>query len=310
MEIGKIQLVNNIRDVWPKEDANFTPWLCENIDVLNQCIGIELKEPQNEVGTGNYFVDITAKDDEGSVAIIENQFSKSDHDHLGKIITYISALKAKIAVWIVENASMEHISAINNLNENFAECSFYLVKVQAIRINGSAPAALFTMIVGPDETTESVKHYNKENAEKEAKNQSFWNRFIEECKSRKFGLFANHKAPKGVYIASVSGCTGVYYQCWAFKNSVRIEVKFFRKDQQENSELLKKLEAHKADIESVYGSGLMWVDNENERMCSIREDRTGGGVDSDETEMCETINWCIDKLSLLELATKKYMKFL
>lgn len=75
-----------------------TPWLCENIDVLSEAIGINLTNAEREQSTGSFNVDIKAEDEDGHVVIIENQFGASDHDHLGKILTYRTAFEAKIAV--------------------------------------------------------------------------------------------------------------------------------------------------------------------------------------------------------------------
>ena len=78
-----------IRDVWATEDKAFTPWLVDNIDHLNDDIGLNIRDPQREEKLVNFYVDIVAEDDQGKV-IIENQFNNSDHDHLGKLITYLS----------------------------------------------------------------------------------------------------------------------------------------------------------------------------------------------------------------------------
>ena len=122
--IGKIEKVP-LRDIWKHEANNFTKWLQNNIDILSEVIKILLTNVEREQSTGNFYVDLTAEDNSGNTVIIENQLEKSDHDHLGKIITYLSSMDATTAIWIVSDPRPEHVSAINWLNESTA-ANFYL----------------------------------------------------------------------------------------------------------------------------------------------------------------------------------------
>ena len=110
--IERIQRVH-LRKVWRHEAHDFTVWLEENIDVLNEVLGFQVSGAEREQSTGNFNVDIKAEDESGDVVIIENQLEKSDHDHLGKIITYLAAFEAKKAIWIVSEPRPEHIDAIS-----------------------------------------------------------------------------------------------------------------------------------------------------------------------------------------------------
>ena len=122
--IGKIETVP-LRDIWKHEANNFTKWLQNNIDILSEVIKILLTNVEREQSTGNFYVDLTAENNSGNTVIIENQLEKSDHDHLGKIITYLSSMDATTAIWIVSDPRPEHVSAINWLNESTA-ANFYL----------------------------------------------------------------------------------------------------------------------------------------------------------------------------------------
>ena len=133
MNVTKLTKVK-IRDIWKAEDRDFTPWLVENISRLNEDIGFNIQDPQKENRLENFIVDIVGEDDAGKV-IIENQYNKSDHDHLGKLITYLSNVPGtKKAIWIVEDARADHINTINWLNENTETCSFYLIKIEVFKI--------------------------------------------------------------------------------------------------------------------------------------------------------------------------------
>ncbi|MCZ6851300.1 MAG: hypothetical protein O7F17_06640 [Planctomycetota bacterium] len=90
-----------LKDVWPNEATDFTPWLQENIAVLSDTVDIALSTPEREQSTGSFKVDLLAEDRSGDPVVIENQLASSDHDHLGKLLTYLVAFEAKTAIWIV-----------------------------------------------------------------------------------------------------------------------------------------------------------------------------------------------------------------
>ena len=148
-KIGSLQRVA-LREVWPHEALDFTPWLEENIDVLNNAIDLSLSIVEREQAAGDFSVDLVAEDESGNPIIIENQLERSNHDHLGKLITYLTAIGAKAAIWIVADPRPEHIGAISWLNES-SSAAFYLIKVEAVRIGDSPPAPLLTLIVGSSE---------------------------------------------------------------------------------------------------------------------------------------------------------------
>jgi RecB family endonuclease NucS len=112
---------------------DFTQWLQENIDVLNSALDLTLVNVDREQAAGSFSIDLVAEDEGGGMVIIENQLEKSNHDHLGKLITYLTAIGAKAAIWIVSDPRPEHVAAITWLNES-GSASFYMVKVEAVRM--------------------------------------------------------------------------------------------------------------------------------------------------------------------------------
>ena len=159
-KIGRLRRVN-LREVWPHEAHKFTPWLEKNIDVLNDAIDLSLSIVERERAAGDFSIDLVAEDESGNPVIIENQLERSNHDHLGKLITYLTAIDAKAAIWIVKEARPEHISAISWLNES-SSGSFYLFKFEAVRIEDSPPAPVLTLIVGSSEESQEVGETKKE----------------------------------------------------------------------------------------------------------------------------------------------------
>jgi hypothetical protein len=149
--IGKLERVP-LREVWEHEAYDFTQWLQDNIEVLNDALGLTLVNVDREQAAGAFSIDLVAEDEGGGTVIIENQLEKSNHDHLGKLITYLSAMGAKAAIWIASEPRPEHVAAIAWLNESNS-AQFYMVKVEAVRIGASQPAALcFQRWQKPNET--------------------------------------------------------------------------------------------------------------------------------------------------------------
>jgi hypothetical protein len=148
-----------LKDVWPHEEYDFTPWLAreENLSTLSKELGLELQFEQIEVPVGPYFADILAKDASGRVVVIENQFGKTDHDHLGKLIAYAATLGASVVIWIAENFTEQHQRAIEWLNERTTDdLSLFAVQPRAFQIDGSNPAIEFHVIERPNDFVKSV----------------------------------------------------------------------------------------------------------------------------------------------------------
>ena len=121
-----------LRKLWPHEALNFTKWLSENLDFLSKMLGFELTLVESEASAGQFSADILAEDPRGHFVIIENQLEKTDHDHMGKLFTYMSNLEAKTAIWISSEPRPEHEIAIQWLNEILpADTAFYLLKIEA-----------------------------------------------------------------------------------------------------------------------------------------------------------------------------------
>ena len=143
------------------EALKFTPWLVSHIDALSEKVGLRLsfgedlspeqiKKDFTEVPVGEFRLDVMAYTDDERVVAIENQYGKTDHDHLGKVITYASGVGADVIIWIAESFSDAHLTAIKWLNERTdEECGVYAVELAFYRIGDSHPAPLFTPLVQP-----------------------------------------------------------------------------------------------------------------------------------------------------------------
>ena len=155
-QLGKLEPVN-LRDIWESETGDFTPWLADenNLKLLGDTIGVELELVAQEKSVGPFRADVLCKDTaDDSWVLIENQLEKTDHTHLGQILTYAAGLKAVTIVWIAERFADEHRATIDWLNEITGEhINFFGLEVEVWQIGDSSKAPKFNVIASPNEWT-------------------------------------------------------------------------------------------------------------------------------------------------------------
>lgn len=172
-----------MRQLWKHEQHDFSKWIAhaENIELLNEILGLTLVDVDKEVYVGAYRCDIVAQDERtGAKVIIENQLEPSSHDHLGKLITYASGLDASVIVWIVTEAREEHKSAIEWLNNNTNQnANFFLIELHAYQIGDSLPAPKFEVIERPNDFIKLSKSKNGKNemSKTQSERLEFWTMF-------------------------------------------------------------------------------------------------------------------------------------
>ena len=181
MKLGKLVKVD-LRDVWKHEASDFSRWLSsdENLALLGETIGIGQLEPiEREAKVGKFWLDILAKDAETDrTVIIENQLEDSNHDHLGKLITYAAGKSADVVVWIVKRANPEHRKAIEWLNERTdRKLGFFLLEIEMWKIGESEPAPKFNVVESPNEWAKAERDVTITAAQKFGLN--FWTAFNE-----------------------------------------------------------------------------------------------------------------------------------
>ncbi len=303
--IGKIQRVA-LREVWRHEAHNFTSWLQENIDVLSDALGVSLSSAEREQAAGEFSVDIVAEDDSGNAVIIENQLEKSDHDHLGKLITYLATLEAKTAIWIVADPRPEHVNAASWLNESYA-ANFYLVKVEAIKIGDSPPAPLFTLIVGPSEEAREAGKAKQEIAERYIDRKRFWSDLLALARTRT-KLHANISPGQYSWIGTTAGKQGLGYNYAVRQHHASAELYIDRGEdsEQENKKIFNELFRHKDEIEGTFGGELEWDSKEGRRGCRIRKTVALGGY-RDEDKWPEIQRQMVESMIRLDQALKPFI---
>ena len=266
--IGKIQRLS-LRDVWKHEAFDFTKWLEGNVDALADVLGVPLSNIEREQDAGDFSVDLVAENQSGEAVVIENQLEKSNHEHLGKLLTYLAALDAKTAVWIVAEPRPEHIRAVGWLNES-GLAKFYIVKLEAIKIGDSEPAPLLTLITGPSDETTQAGDKKKELVRREDVRYRFFDGLLERAK-QKTRLHANISPGTQLWVSASAGRSGLTINYVILKHSARVElyIDVDRERGEGNKAMFDGLASQKREIEEEFGTPLNWERLDNSRACRI-----------------------------------------
>lgn len=272
MELGFLEEVN-VRELWKHEQYDFSNWLAKekSMELLGDVLGLTLTDVDKEVYVGSYRCDLVAKDEAtGIKVIIENQLEASNHDHLGKLITYASGLDASVVVWIVTQAREEHRSAIEWLNNNTNEnLSFFLLELHAYKIGDSLPAPKFETIEKPNGFIKSSKGNtsggNVAMGEAEAQRLEFWTQFNE--------VLVEQGKPFNVRKAA----TDSWYNVAIGTSQASISINLVNKEScvvvdlyiNDNKVLFDRLLAQKDEIEQQLGFTMDWRRLDNRKASRI-----------------------------------------
>lgn len=306
MQLGKMKKIKDLRSVWKNEPKNFSKWLSEeeNLNLLGNEIGVDITLDQLESRVGDFSVDILATEvDTNKKIIIENQLEDTNHDHLGKIITYASGKNAEIIIWIVKRAREEHRKAIEWLNDNIdAKISFFLVEIELSQIDNSPLAPHFNVIERPNDWAKNVKNLESLSETKQLQ-YKFWQAFCDyafkrDDMEREFSQRKTH--PQHWYTLGVPGKqytinTAVNTQ----KKQISVDI-YIPNDKNFFHEILNE----KQKIENMFGSSLEWI--EAEKDCRIVAKKNVDIKNSfDNNNWNQLFDWLITtSLKMKEIITK------
>jgi hypothetical protein len=275
--------IEHIRTVFPSEVRHFTTWLEQHIEALADRLGIELSNVQREQAVGDFNVDLLCEDGSGRRVIIENQLGQTDHDHLGKLLTYLVNLEAATAIWVTPEPRPEHSRVVDWLNEATpSDTSFYLVKAEAVRIGDSPYAPLFTVLAGPDPQSKKVGDQKKHWAERDLARYEFWGQLLEKS-SRATRLFANASPRRSSWIAASAGKPGVgfVYVIWLEDAATELYIDW-EQDRERSKAVFDALAGDRETIEREFGEPLSWERLDERRASRIRKRFGSGGLSKPE----------------------------
>ena len=300
VELSKIERVD-LREIWPNEAHEFTPWLAkeENLGLLGKALGLDLELHEQESSVGRFKLDLLARDaDSGLPVIIENQLTATDHTHLGQILTYAAGHEAGTIVWIAKEFRDEHRAALDYLNSRTGEdTQFFGVVVEVWKIDDSRPAPNFDLVVTPNEWRKESISRTKDGVppEKREKYRAFFQSLIDTL--REEHRFTNAKKASGKnWFNTGSGSSKVQYwvEFAGSRGEVRVQV-YIDRDKEWNERLFDKLEERKETIEAKLGESLSWERLDDKKACRIAVYRPGT-IDDDDEVLEEIQEWAIKGL--------------
>ncbi|MFZ1379459.1 MAG: DUF4268 domain-containing protein, partial [Saprospiraceae bacterium] len=177
--LGRLEKLD-LRTYWKREATDFTPWLAqeENIQLLSEIIGIELEVQSQEESVGPFNADILCKDTiNDHYVLIENQLERTDHTHLGQLMTYAAGLDAVTIIWIAQKFTEEHRAALDWLNRITDDTfTFFGIEIELYKIGESNPAPMFNIVSKPNDWTKQVKKSTSTQSTTEIKRlqQEYW----------------------------------------------------------------------------------------------------------------------------------------
>ncbi|WP_019617280.1 DUF4268 domain-containing protein [Psychromonas ossibalaenae] len=300
-ELNKVAL----REIWPHEASDFTPWLAENIEELGKALGMDLELIEQEASVGDFSLDILAKDLGSSKSvIIENQLTQTDHDHLGKLLTYAAGFNASIVIWVSESIREEHRQALDWLNQRTdSETSFFGVVVEVIKIDDSKPAFNFKLVASPNEWQKNKKRQSQRASvsTKGEKYQNYFQGLIDTLRETHRFTSAKAGQPQNWYSFS-SGVSGITYGAnFSQGGKARSELYIDLGEQEKNKYVFDQLNHLKEEIEASLGEAVSW-----ERLDSKRASRlalyTDGSIEDSDSDLEVVKSWHIERLLKLKSA--------
>lgn len=213
--LGKMKRVTDLRSVWSHEAHDFTKWLAEetNLQELSDAVGIDIDLEERESSVGSFNVDLYATESgTGRKIIIENQLEDTNHDHLGKLITYASGKGAEVIIWIVKRARDEHRQAIEWLNQHTdSNIGFFLVEIELWQIDESLLAPKFNVVEKPNDWAKTMKSIEGMN-ETDRLKLEFWQAFHDQMEGDpSFQREFNLRKPQPCHWYDLSLGTSAYY---------------------------------------------------------------------------------------------------
>lgn len=305
MKLDKLKQIKDLRTIWPNEAKDFTPWLAkeDNLAILSETIGIDIVLEERESPVGSFSLDIFAKEESSDrKIIIENQLEDTNHDHLGKLITYASGKDASVIIWIVKKARDEHRQAIEWLNAHTdKEIGFYLLEIELWKIGDSNPAPKFNIVERPNDWGKTVKQ-TSELTQIGTQQIKYWQAFNEYAsKHQPFANSFNLRTAQAQNWYDIAIGTSVCHICLEAKRQKReATIGIYIGD---NKDFYRTLTCDKNAIEQKLNGEVVW--KEANKAARFYLTKT---IDFDNEDSWEDIfMWYCENALLLKSVIKKYL---
>ena len=304
-ELGNVSELK-LSAVFAGEASEFTPWLHKNLEHLATKLGFELEPDDTEVSVGSFKLDIRARASDGRLVVIENQFERTDHTHLGQLLTYAAGLDAKIIIWISENVRDEHRAAIDWLNDKAEGADFFAVEAKVAKIDGSLPAIFWDVVSSPNTWTRAggpAKSISSLTPGEQI-HRSYWealNSMIDETGSSLTKFKPDGSSFQGGSIGRTD--FGRYSTTNSQSKRIRVEIYIEGPLATERFEFL---QSHREKIEEELGYKLHWDPLETKRACRISYALDADPRDQEDWDRQH--RWLIDRRTEFERVFRPYAK--
>lgn len=301
--LGTLKEITDLRSIWPHEALNFTPWVAENVDLLADAVGLDITVDETESSVGDFNVDIYASETgTDRKIIIENQLEDTDHDHLGKLITYASGKGADVVIWVVKHAREEHKAAVEWLNNHTDDkIGFFLCEIKLFQIGDSQIAPAFTVVERPNDWTKEIRKKASANPTQQQRLE-YWQAFNDYAFSdANFSRIFNKRKPTTDHWMDFSiGSSACHIAVSQKRKAVDVELYI-----NDDKELFKSLFAYKDEIEKNMEMELEWKELPERKASRILIEKT---VDLDDRATWpEQFDYIMDTCIKMKRAFKRYL---
>ena len=308
--LGKIEKVD-LRSVWSNEATDFTPWLSkqENLDALSEVLGMDLEAIATEQFVGPFRADLLCKDAyTQATVLIENQLEKTNHSHLGQILTYGAGLNVKTIIWIASRFTDEHRAALDWLNEATDEgFSFFGIEIELLRIGESAPAPQFKIISQPNAWSKNIRETAQHSGELSGAKQqqlAYWTAFREYVKEHGSPLRLQKPLPQ--HWTNLAIGRSNYWLC-ARVNTLAENISADLNIGEKNKAGFNALYAQKDEIEREFGSPLIWNELPQKIQSIIGTTKDDADI-MNEADWDNQFAWLADKLEKLDKVFRRRIR--
>lgn len=295
-QLGRLERLDP-RTVWTHEARDFTPWLYENRDYLEEALGIDIEFDEMEHSVGGYKLDLKGRDlTNDAVLIVENQLEGTDHGHLGQLLTYAAGTGAATIVWIARTFREEHRQALSWLNEESGEKThFFGVQLALGRIGNSACAPLLDVVVQPNEWQKQMRNRPAIGPRGELYAE-FWPRLIERIRADHPSWTSQTPETAAKPYNAVAMRAPIrearLYCSFAQNHHIRHELYIDAGTEEDTEAAYARLEGQRKLLEDEYGRSLEFDPIEGKRACRIADYLDG---DINQTERHgEFVDWFVD----------------
>lgn len=301
--LGTLKKITDLRSIWPHEALNFTPWVAENVDLLADAVGLDITVDETESSVGDFNVDIYASETgTDRKIIIENQLEDTDHDHLGKLITYASGKGADVVIWVVKHAREEHKAAVEWLNNHTDDkIGFFLCEIKLFQIGDSQIAPAFTVVERPNDWTKEIRKTASANSTQQQRLE-YWQAFNDYAfTDANFSRIFNKRKPTTDHWMDFSiGSSDCHIAVSQKRKAVDVELYI-----NDDKELFKSLFAYKDEIEKNMEMELEWKELPERKASRILIEKT---VDLDDRATWpEQFDYIMDTCIKMKRAFKRYL---